>query len=165
MKLYNKKIGDIKEISKLTDEKNFLSEINLVRKELYMTKKLELYRCEICGNLVEVVLEGAGELVCCGEAMTRLEANTTEADGEKHLPVFISSNDEIEVRVGSKPHPMIKEHYIQFIECVSKDEVYVKRKYLHPDEEPMLRLKCYDVGKMSAKEYCNVHGLWESEHD
>ena len=130
-----------------------------------MAKKLELYRCEKCGNLIEVVLEGAGELVCCGEPMELLEANTTDGDGEKHVPVFIKKDEELEVRVGSQPHPMVPEHYIQFIECISNDEVYVKRKYLQPEEEPLLKLKCYDIGKMSAKEYCNIHGLWEGKND
>ena len=130
-----------------------------------MTKKLELYKCEICGNLVEVVLDGAGELVCCGEPMQLLEANKTDGDGEKHVPVFIKKDEELEVRVGAQPHPMTEEHYIQFIECISKDEVYVKRKYLRPGEEALLKLKCYDIGKMNAKEFCNIHGLWEATHD
>ncbi len=130
-----------------------------------MTKRLELYKCEICGNLVEVVLDGAGELVCCGQAMQRLEANTTDGDGEKHVPVFIKKDDVLEVRVGSQPHPMTDEHYIQFIEVISDDEVYMKRKYLKPNEEAFLKLKCYDIGKMSAKEFCNIHGLWENKND
>ena len=130
-----------------------------------MTKKLELYKCKICGNLIEVVLDGAGELVCCGEAMTLLSANTSDGDGEKHVPVFFKVDDELEVRVGSKPHPMTDEHYIQFIECISHDGVYVKRKYLKPHDEALLKLKCYDIGKMTAKEFCNIHGLWESKHD
>lgn len=130
-----------------------------------MTKKLELYKCNVCGNMVEVVLEGAGELVCCGEPMECLTANTTDGDGEKHVPVFEKRDDEIFVRIGSKPHPMTNEHYIQFIEVISNDAVYTKRKYLQPEEEPLLKLKGYDKGEMTAKEYCNIHGLWESKND
>lgn len=130
-----------------------------------MTKKLELYKCNVCGNLIEVVLEGAGELVCCGEAMELLNSNTTDGEGEKHVPIFEKIDDEIFVRVGSKPHPMTNEHYIQFIEVISKDEVYTKRKYLNSGDEPILKLKGYDKGEMTAKEFCNIHGLWEGKND
>jgi len=130
-----------------------------------MTKKLEMYKCDICGNFVEVVLEGAGELVCCDEPMKLMKANTVEAAQEKHVPFFIKKDDELEIRVGSVLHPMTDEHYIQFIEVVSDDNRYVKRKYLYPGEEPIFMLKGYDIGALSAKEYCNLHGLWEAKHD
>lgn len=130
-----------------------------------MTKKLELYKCDVCGNFVEVVLAGAGELVCCGEPMKLLKANTTDAAQEKHVPFFVKKDDELEVRVGSVLHPMTDEHYIQFIEVVSEDERYVKRKYLFPTDEPIFPLKGYDIGALSAREYCNLHGLWEAKHD
>lgn len=130
-----------------------------------MTKKLEMYKCDICGNFVEVVLAGAGDLVCCGEAMKLLNANTTDAAQEKHVPFFVKKDDELEVRVGSVLHPMTDEHYIQFIEVVSEDERYVKRKYLYPNEEPIFLLKGYDIGALTAREHCNLHGLWEAKHD
>jgi superoxide reductase len=130
-----------------------------------MTKKLEMYKCEVCGNFIEVVLAGGGELVCCGQPMTLLKANSTDAAGEKHVPFFVKKDDELEVRVGSVLHPMLDEHYIQFIEVVSDDERYVKRKYLYPDEEPIFPLKCYDIGALTAKEFCNIHGLWEAKYD
>lgn len=130
-----------------------------------MTQKLELYKCEICGNFVEVILSGAGELVCCGQSMKLQTPNTVDAATEKHVPVFVKKDDELEVRVGSVPHPMIEEHYITFIEAISKDKRYIKRKYLYPGEEPVLNLKCYDIGKMTAREFCNLHGLWEAEYD
>lgn len=129
-----------------------------------MAKKLEMYKCDICGNLVEVVLEGAGELVCCGKPMKLLESNSVDGMGEKHVPVFEEVGDDFNIKIGSQPHPMTAEHYIQFIEVVSKDGVYIKRKYLNPEDEPLLRLKGYDKGKITAKEYCNIHGLWESEN-
>lgn len=130
-----------------------------------MTNKLEMYKCDICGNFVEVVLSGAGELVCCGKPMNLLKANTTDAAQEKHVPYFVKKDNELEVRVGSVLHPMTDEHYIQFVEVVSDDERYVKRKYLYPNEEPVFLLKGYDIGALTAREYCNLHGLWEAKHD
>jgi len=126
-----------------------------------MTKKLELYKCDICGNLVEVVLTGDGELVCCGQPMNLLEEQTMKDEmlNEKHVPVINIGDDNIEVRVGSVPHPMTEEHYIQFIEAYSKDKRYIKRKYLFPNEEPVLKLKC-DCKDTIARELCNIHGLW-----
>lgn len=130
-----------------------------------MTKKLEMYKCEICGNFVEVVLSGAGELVCCGQPMKLLKANTTDAATEKHVPFFIKKDNELEVKIGSAPHPMTDEHYIQFIEVISEDGRYVKRKYLYPNEEAVFTLKGYDIGALTALEHCNLHGLWEAKYD
>lgn len=130
-----------------------------------MTSKLELYRCNVCGNIIEVVISGEGELVCCGEPMNLLKANTTDATQEKHVPFFVKKDDELEIRIGSAPHPMVPEHYIQFVEVVSADERYVKRKYLYPNEDPMFILRGYDIGSLTAKEYCNLHGLWEAKYD
>lgn len=130
-----------------------------------MTKKLQMYKCDICGNFVEVVLEGNGELVCCGKPMILLDANTTDAALEKHVPFFVKKDDELEIRIGSVLHPMTEEHSIKFIEVISEDERYVKRKYLYPGEEPIMNLKCYDVGALTAREFCNLHGLWEAKHD
>lgn len=130
-----------------------------------MTKKLEMYKCEVCGNFVEVVLSGIGELVCCEQPMTLLKPNTVDAAQEKHVPFFVKKDDELEVRIGSVLHPMTDEHYIQFVEVVSEDERYVKRKYLYPSEEPVLTLKCFDIGSLTAREHCNLHGLWEAKYD
>lgn len=130
-----------------------------------MTKKLEMYKCGACGNFVEVVLSGEGELVCCGQPMNLLKANTTDAAQEKHVPFFIKEDNQLEVRVGSVLHPMTDEHYIQFIEVVSEDGKYVKRKYLYPTDEPTFLLKGYDIGSLTATEYCNLHGLWEAKYD
>lgn len=139
--------------------------ISLRKGDLIMTKKLELYRCSICGNIIEVVISGAGELVCCNQPMLLLNANTTDAANEKHVPFFVKKDDELEIRIGSVLHPMVEEHYIQFIEAISQDEKYVKRKYLHPGEEPIFKLKGLDIGSLTAKEYCNIHGLWEAKND
>ena len=130
-----------------------------------MTKKLEMYKCGVCGNFVEVVLPGIGELVCCNQPMNLLKPNTTDAAQEKHVPFFIKGDEQLEVRVGSVLHPMTDDHYIQFIEVISDDEKYVKRKYLYPTEEPIFPLKGYDIGSLTALEHCNLHGLWEAKHD
>lgn len=130
-----------------------------------MTKKLEIYKCDVCGNLVEVVLSGAGELVCCGEAMKLQVPNKTDASTEKHVPFFTKKDEGLEIRVGEVAHPMLEDHYITFIEAISKDEKYVKRKYLYPGDAPEFMLKGYDIGKLTAKEFCNLHGLWEAEYD
>lgn len=130
-----------------------------------MTKKLEIYKCEICGNLVEVVLAGEGELVCCGQPMSLQIPNKVDAATEKHVPFFVKKDDELEIRVGEVPHPMVPEHYITFIEAISQNQRYIKRKYLYPGEKPEMTLKCYDVAKLTAREFCNLHGLWEAEND
>ncbi len=129
-----------------------------------MTKRLELYKCNVCGNLVEVVLAGYGELVCCGKPMELLVPKTNEPEmGEKHIPVF-ATNDrgELEVRVGSTLHPMVDEHFIQFIQTVSDDEKYIERRYLTPEDLPIMYLgENSEADK--ALEYCNIHGLWANE--
>lgn len=129
-------------------------------------EKLDLYRCEICGNLVEVILVGGGELVCCGQPMQKVNGqNREEAIFEKHIPVFIKNeNNGDEVRVGEVLHPMTGEHYIMFIETVSEDKNHVQLQYLHPGQEPKMILE-NKLGKTLAREFCNLHGLWEGESD
>jgi superoxide reductase len=127
-----------------------------------MTKKLELYKCSICGNLIEVVLEGEGELVCCGEIMEQLTSDNHSGSVEAHKPIIESFEDKKTVRIGQTPHPMTKEHHIEFIEVISPDEKYVKRKYLNPEEEAILEFECTCKSGFSAREICNLHGLWEN---
>ncbi len=129
-------------------------------------ERLDLYRCEICGNLVEIILSGGGELVCCGQAMEKLDAkNAEEAMLEKHIPVFVKRDDGgDEVRVGEVLHPMSDDHYIMFIETISEDKNHVQLQYLHPGEEPKMLLQ-QKLGKTLAREFCNLHGLWEGESD
>lgn len=131
-----------------------------------MTKILEFYKCNVCGNFVEIVLPGVGELVCCGQAMERVREKTSSEEmlTEKHVPVITKTEDGVEIRVGAIPHPMEEEHYIMFIEANSEDKRYVKRKYLYPHEEPVLKLKC-DCDKVEARELCNLHGLWISNSE
>ncbi len=131
-----------------------------------MTKKLELYRCNICGNLVEVILPGDGELVCCGEAMEHLKAKLNDAESnEKHVPVFIvNEQGKNEIRVGSTPHPMEESHYITFIETISPDYNRAELQYLHPGEEAKMIIG-EKLGKTLAREFCSIHGLWEGQSD
>ena len=129
-----------------------------------MTEKLDLYHCEICGNLVQVLVSGEGELVCCGKPMHKLDAKTQEdAMTEKHVPVFIERDGGVEIRVGEVLHPMIPEHYIMFIETISEDKNNVHLKFLQAGEEPKIFLKEV-LGNTKALEFCNIHGLWEGQN-
>ena len=125
-----------------------------------MTKRLQIYKCEVCGNMVEIIHEGAGELVCCDQPMKRMEENTTDAALEKHVPVTEKTEDGIKVKVGSVPHPMQEEHYIEWIELIADGRTY--RQFLNPGEEPEAVFKV-EAQSVTAREYCNIHGLWKSE--
>lgn len=133
-----------------------------------MTQKLEIYRCNVCKNIVEVVLPGDGALVCCGEEMELLKPGTTDGATEKHVPVidFECEGVGVKIRVGEFPHPMVPEHYIQFIEAISKNDKTIHREYLNPGEEPAININCRsNLGKgdgLKAREYCNIHGLFIS---
>ncbi len=128
-----------------------------------MTEKLDLYKCNICGNTVQVLLNGIGELVCCGEKMEHLIPHTEENPEltEKHTPVFEKRENEQFVTL--KYHPMIPEHYIQFIETFSKDKNEVHLKYLYPNEKAESNISCLK-GDLEALELCNIHGLWRSQN-
>lgn len=124
-----------------------------------MAKKLEIYKCLKCGNVVEVLIGGNGELVCCGEPMLMLSEKNKEGAGEKHLPVVEAKGTGILVKVGSVPHPMDADHWIQFIEVIRKDN-RVGRQYLNPGEKPeaYFNFKLEEV--LSVRELCSKHGLW-----
>lgn len=127
-------------------------------------EKLDLYKCDVCGNMIEVILAGNGELMCCGQPMKNLEAQTQEnAIMEKHVPVFAKLNeDEEEVRVGEVLHPMLPEHYIMFIQTISKDRNHAQLKFLHPNEEPKMNIKG-NTKDIMAREFCSIHGLWQTK--
>lgn len=131
-----------------------------------MTERLQLYRCEICGNLVQVILAGGGELVCCGQPMQLVKGQVQEEMlTEKHVPVFIK-NEEGKgiVQVGTILHPMNDDHYIMFIETISEDKNHMQLQYLYPGQEAKMLLE-NKLGKTLAYEFCNLHGLWEGESD
>lgn len=130
-----------------------------------MTERLQLYKCEVCGNIVQVILEGEGELVCCGQPMNLMKPKKNDENAnEKHVPIFVKTEDGAEIRVGSTPHPMENEHYIMFIETISKDKNDMKLHYLYPQQKPKMFIKEV-MDKAKALEYCNIHGLWEGESD
>ncbi len=124
-----------------------------------MAERLEIYKCEICGNIVEVLHGGHGELVCCGEAMKRFIENTVDAAREKHVPVVERTAGGFKVKVGSVPHPMEEKHYIEWIEVIADGEAY--RQFLKPGEAPEAS---FDIPaqQVTAREYCNLHGLWKA---
>ena len=128
-----------------------------------MIEKFAIYKCNVCGNMVEVINPGEGSLVCCGKPMEQLsEKNNDDASQEKHVPVITMEGENKTIRVGSIPHPMVKEHYIMFIEAISKDKKHITRKYLSPEETPEIQLNCNK--EITAREYCNIHGLWISDN-
>ena len=123
-----------------------------------MAKKLEIYKCAACGNIVEVLHGGAGELVCCGEPMALLTENTTDASKEKHVPVIEKIDGGYKVKVGSVPHPMEAKHYIEWIELLADGKAY--RQFLEPGTPPEATF-LIKANSVSAREHCNIHGLWK----
>jgi len=128
-----------------------------------MVKVNEIYKCSICGNIVEVAHAGAGVLSCCGKEMVLLEAGTSDGAAEKHVPVIEKVEGGYKVTVGSVEHPMLENHYIEFIELICEKCHKVQRKYLKPGEKPEAVFKTCSE-KVTAREYCNLHGLWQKEN-
>lgn len=123
-----------------------------------MTKRLQVYKCEVCGNMVEMIHDGAGQLVCCKQPMTLQEENTVDAAQEKHVPVIEKTAEGIVIKVGSVEHPMQDTHFIEWIQLLADGKAY--RQFLNPGEKPVATFKV--EGKdLSAREYCNLHGLWK----
>jgi len=124
-----------------------------------MTKRLQIYKCEMCGNIIEVLHEGAGALVCCGQEMKLLVENTVDASREKHVPVIEKTAVGVKVRVGSAPHPMEEKHSIEWIELIADGKAY--RQFLKPGNLPEAEF-AVSADRISARELCNLHGLWTS---
>lgn len=124
-----------------------------------MTKLNQIYKCTKCGNIVEVLHAGEGELVCCGEPMAIQKENTVDAAAEKHVPVIEKTEKGIKVKVGSVPHPMEETHYIEWIEILTDGKAY--RKFLKPGDTPEAEF-CVEAENITAREYCNLHGLWKT---
>lgn len=123
-----------------------------------MTELKQIYKCEVCGNIVEVVHAAGGILVCCGKPMTLKKENTSDGAKEKHVPVIEKIEGGVLVKVGEVDHPMLEEHYIEWIEVQTKNKIY--RKYLKPGEKPEAIFKL-DEEVIAIREYCNLHGLWK----
>ncbi len=124
-----------------------------------MTARLEVYKCDMCGNIVEVLHAGKGELVCCGQPMKLLAENTVDAAVEKHVPVVEKTGEGVLVKVGSAAHPMEEKHYIEWIEVIAAGKVC--RRFLNPGEAPEALFKGVDGDDITAREYCNLHGHWK----
>lgn len=124
-----------------------------------MAERLEIYKCEACGNIVEVLNGGAGELVCCGESMKRMAENTVDAAKEKHVPVIETVDGGVKVKVGDVAHPMEEKHYIQWIELLADGKSYLQ--FLNPGDAPEAFF-AVSASDLTAREYCNLHGLWKA---
>jgi len=122
-----------------------------------MPKLLEVYKCEHCGNIVEIIHSGAAPLVCCGEEMKQLTENTVDAAKEKHVPVIEIGDGVVKVTIGSVSHPMEEKHYIEWIELVADGKVY--RQALKPGDVPTATFNI-TATSLTARELCNLHGLW-----
>ena len=123
-----------------------------------MAERLQIYKCEVCGNIVEVLHGGEGELVCCGEPMKLFVENTVDAAKEKHVPVVEKVAQGMKVKVGSVPHPMEEKHYIEWVEIIVDGKAY--REFLRPGDTPEAVFDVPPEG-VTAREYCNLHGLWK----
>ena len=123
-----------------------------------MTKRFQIYKCEVCGNIVEVLHPGKGQLVCCGQPMKLLEEQTEEQGYEKHVPVIEKTEKGLKVKVGSIPHPMEEKHHIEWVQLIADDRSY--RKFLNPGDAPEAVFEI-EAKKVSAREFCNIHGLWK----
>jgi len=124
-----------------------------------MAEQLQVYKCEACGNIVEVLHGGEGELVCCEKPMVLIKENTVDAAKEKHVPVIEKVEGGYKVKVGSVAHPMEEKHYIEWVELIADGKAY--RQFLKPGQTPEAIFKI-DAANVSAREYCNLHGLWKA---
>ena len=125
-----------------------------------MAKLLEVYKCNLCGNIVEVIHAGDGDLVCCGEEMVLLTENTVDAAKEKHVPVIEKVDGGYRVTIGSVAHPMEEKHYIEWIELIADGKAY--RQFLNPGDAPTATFNV-TAKNLSARELCNLHGVWSAQ--
>jgi superoxide reductase len=123
-----------------------------------MAERLQIYKCAVCGNIVEVIHGGVGELVCCGQPMELLDEKTADASTEKHVPMIQKIDGGYKVTVGSTLHPMEEKHYIEWIELLAGDKTY--RQFLNPGDAPEVVFNI-EATEVTVREHCNVHGLWK----
>jgi len=124
-----------------------------------MAERYQVYKCELCGNIVEVLYGSDGTLVCCDQDMTLLTENTVDAAKEKHVPVIEKTADGIKVKVGDVAHPMEEKHYIQWIELIADGKSCFQ--FLNPGDAPEAVFNV-SADQVTAREYCNIHGLWKA---
>jgi len=123
-----------------------------------MTELKQIYKCNVCGNIVEVLHTGVGQLVCCGQPMELKEEKTQDEGKEKHVPVIEKTENGVKVKIGSVLHPMEEKHFIEWIEIIADGKSC--RKFLKPGDKPEAEFEV-KAEKIEAREYCNVHGLWK----
>jgi superoxide reductase len=127
-----------------------------------MAKKFEVYKCNLCGNIVEVLYGRSGTLTCCGSAMIQLDENTVDAAKEKHVPVIKRLDGGVKVCVGQVNHPMQEEHFIEWIEIIAEGEK-VSKQFLKPNQTPEASFSISDTSSpITVRAYCNLHGLWKA---
>ncbi len=124
-----------------------------------MAEKLGIYKCNVCGNVAEVVHAGGGEMSCCGAVMEQLKENTVDAAKEKHVPVVEKISGGFKVSVGTVAHPMSEEHSIEWIEVIDGNSCY--RQFLDPGDSPEASFQV-SAESVVARAYCNLHGVWKS---
>lgn len=124
-----------------------------------MAEKLQIFKCDLCGHIIEVLHGGKGELVCCGQPMKQLKENTVDASKEKHVPVIEKLEGGFKVKVGSVPHPMEEKHWIEWVELLADGKAYIQ--FLDPGQAPEAFFKV-EASSVSARELCNLHGLWKA---
>ena len=127
-----------------------------------MTEKGQVYRCNVCGNIVTLLCTGPGNLVCCEVPMELMEAKQGDVGPEKHIPVIERSDNGVKVKVGEVPHPMVEDHYIQWVELSTDNQVYIQ--FLGPDDQPEAEFPV-NLGQekdLKSRSYCNIHGFWKS---
>ena len=124
-----------------------------------MRKRFEVYKCDVCGNIVQVLHGGVGSMICCSKPMKLLDELTEEQGKEKHVPVIEKIDGGVKVKVGSIPHPMEENHYIEWIEVIAGDKIW--RKHLNPDDKPEAEFKIQSE-TLKAREFCTVHGQWRN---
>ena len=123
--------------------------------------ELKFFRCEHCGNIVEMIEDKGVPVVCCGQRMTELVAGTSDGAREKHVPVYEVNGSTVLVKVGEVAHPMIPEHYIEWIVLQTKNGV--QRRELKPGEKPeAIFALCEGDEVVAVYAYCNLHGLWKA---
>lgn len=123
--------------------------------------RFEIYKCDACGNLFEVMSVGGGDPACCGQPMKLMREGTTDGAAEKHVPVIEKTAGGFKVKVGAVAHPMEEKHWIQWIELIADDRSYTK--FLHPGDKPEAEF-CLQADNVVAREYCNLHGHWKAEN-
>lgn len=125
-----------------------------------MAKRFEVYKCFECGNVLETMYPGGGELVCCGKPMKLMKEGETDGAAEKHVPVIEKTATGYKVKVGSVAHPMEEKHWIQWIELIADGRSY--HKFLNPGDAPEAEF-CIQASSVTAREFCNLHGHWKAE--